>query len=45
MPVWHHDQQPPVILQDPPGFTQQTAGIFRMFQAMHQQDPVEGKIR
>ena len=42
--VRRDDQQTPVVLQHAPDLTQQTAGVLRHLQTMHQQDAVEGQI-
>ena len=41
--VRRHDQQPAVVLQHPPGLAQQAAGVLGGFQAVDQQDAVEGR--
>ena len=42
--VRRDDQQPPVVFQHAPGFTQQPAGVLGVLQAMHQQDAVERQV-
>ena len=43
-PVRHDDQQTSIVLQHTPGLPQQTPGIFRHLQPMHEQDLVESQV-